>query len=127
MVSRVPSPAAPAWRILGKPKTRDCPSDGDERTADHTETQPQISHFEFLSRNFWEAAIVYQTDAATDTNVKIIGTFPADRHLTIIYPAALTAGVNHPDANAFPDYIKSAKATPLFEAQGFAVRGSAKS
>ena len=98
-----------------------------ERTADHTETQPQISHFEFLSRNFWEAAIVYQTDAATDPNVKTIGTSPAGTHPPIIYPAALTAGANHPDAIAFPDYIKSAKATPLFEAQGFTVRGSARS
>ena len=35
--------------------------------------------------------IVYQTDAAADPGVKIVGTFPEDSHPPIIYPAALTA------------------------------------
>ena len=39
----------------------------------------------------------------------------------IIYPIALTANAAHPDAAAFLAYIKSAKAKPLFEAQGFTV------
>ena len=34
--------------------------------------------------------IVYKTDAASDPSVKIVGTFPADSHPPIIYPAALT-------------------------------------
>ena len=32
--------------------------------------------------------IVYKTDAASDPTVKIIGTFPADSHPPIVYPAA---------------------------------------
>lgn len=80
-----------------------------------------------VSRGEAPAGIVYQTDAAADANVKIIGTFPEDTHPRIIYPIALTAGANHPDAAAFLDYVKSAKAKPLFEAQGFTVLGPGQS
>jgi molybdate transport system substrate-binding protein len=74
-----------------------------------------------VSRGEAPAGIVFQTDAVADPNVKIIGTFPEDTHPRIIYPIALTASATHPDAAAFLAYIKSAKAKPLFEAQGFTV------
>src|SRR5215813_7517506 len=80
-----------------------------------------------VSRGEAPLGIVYQTDAAADPNVKIVGTFPDDSHPPIIYPIALTANGKHPDATAFLDYIKSAKAKPLFEAQGFTVLGSGRS
>jgi molybdate transport system substrate-binding protein len=73
-----------------------------------------------VSRGEAPAGIVYQTDAASDKGVTIIGTFPQDTHPPIIYPIALTKSAG-PDAAAFLAYIKSAKAGPLFEAQGFAV------
>jgi molybdate transport system substrate-binding protein len=75
----------------------------------------------FVSRGEAPAGIVYQTDAAADPNVRIIGTFPENTHPPIIYPIAITASASHPDAAAFLAYLKSAKAKPLFEAQGFAV------
>jgi molybdate transport system substrate-binding protein len=74
-----------------------------------------------VSRAETPAGIVYQTDAAADTGVAIIGAFPESSHPPIIYPIALTTGANHPDAAAFLAYLKSAKARPLFEAQGFTV------
>jgi len=74
-----------------------------------------------VSRGETPAGIVYQTDAAADPNVTIIGTFPEDTHPPIIYPIALTADASHPDAMAFLAYIRSAKAKPIFEAQGFTV------
>jgi molybdate transport system substrate-binding protein len=74
-----------------------------------------------VSRGEAPAGIVYQTDAAADPNVKIIGTFPENTHAPIIYPIALTANADHPDAAAFLAYVKSGKAKPLFEAQGFTV------
>ena len=80
-----------------------------------------------VSRGETPAGIVYQTDAAADPNVKIIGTFPEDTHPPIIYPIAITASATHPDAAAFLAYVKSAKAKPLFEAQGFAVLSSERS
>jgi molybdate transport system substrate-binding protein len=74
-----------------------------------------------VSRGEAPAGIVYQTDAAADANVAIIGTFPEDSHPPIIYPITLTANSTNPDAAAFLAYIRSAKARPLFEAQGFTV------
>jgi molybdate transport system substrate-binding protein len=74
-----------------------------------------------VSRGEAPAGIVYQTDAAADPSVAIIGTFPEDSHPPIIYPIALTATAINPDAAEFLDYIRSAKAKPLFEAQGFTV------
>lgn len=65
--------------------------------------------------------IVYATDAAADPSVRIVGVFPAGSHPAIVYPAAVNASSRNPDAEAFLAYLRSAKAKPLFEAQGFAV------
>jgi len=80
-----------------------------------------------VSRGETPLGIVYQTDAAADPNVKIVGTFPEDTHPPIIYPIALTASATQPEAEAFLAYIKSAKAKPLFEAQGFTVLNPGRS
>ena len=74
-----------------------------------------------VSRGEAPLGIVYRTDAASDPGVKVVGTFPKDTHPPILYPAALTAGSANPDAAAYFAYIRSAKAKPLFEKQGFAV------
>ena len=79
-----------------------------------------------VSRGEAPAGIVYQTDAASDSSVKIVGTFPEDTHPPIIYPVALTANAS-PDAAVFLAYIRSDKAKPLFEAQGFSVLGTGRS
>ncbi len=71
-----------------------------------------------VSRGEAPLGIVYQTDAASDPNVKTIASFPAASHPPIIYPIALTKKADA-GAAAFLDYIESAKAAPLFEAQGF--------
>jgi molybdate transport system substrate-binding protein len=65
--------------------------------------------------------IVYKTDAAADKGVAIVGTFPEDSHPPIVYPIALTAESSNPDAAAYLEFIKSAKAAALFEAQGFKI------
>ncbi|MBM3549200.1 MAG: molybdate ABC transporter substrate-binding protein [Alphaproteobacteria bacterium] len=65
--------------------------------------------------------IVYQTDAAVDPNVKVIGTFPEESHPQILYPVALTSTATHPDAAAFLAHVKSAAARPVFAASGFTV------
>ena len=80
-----------------------------------------------VSRDEAPLGIVYQTDAAADPNVKIVGIFPEDSHPPIIYPIALTANASHPDAAAFLAYIKSNSAKPLFEAEGFTVFGPGRS
>jgi molybdate transport system substrate-binding protein len=72
-----------------------------------------------VSRGEAPFGIVYQTDAAADPNVEIVGTFPENTHPPIIYPIALTANATNPNAAAFLAYVKSPAARPLFEAQGF--------
>ncbi len=73
-----------------------------------------------VSRGEAPLGIVYQTDAASDPNVVIVGKFPEDSHPPIIYPAALTPKATAVGVSLF-DFIKSDKAKPYFEAQGFTV------
>ena len=75
----------------------------------------------FVSRKEAPFGIVYQTDAAADTGVKIAGVFPANTYPPIIYPIALTAGSKNPDAAKFLAYLHSDAAKPFFTKQGFAI------
>jgi molybdate transport system substrate-binding protein len=74
-----------------------------------------------VSRGQAPVGIVYQTDAAADQNVTIIGTFPENTHPPIVYPIALTTKASNPDAAAFYAYLRGAKATAEFKALGFVV------
>src|SRR5262244_1528345 len=74
-----------------------------------------------VSRGQAPVGIVYQTDAAVDQNVTIIGTFPHNTHPPIVYPIALTTKASNPDAAAFYAYLRGAKARAGFEALGFTV------
>ena len=67
------------------------------------------------------AGIVYQTDAAADPAVKIIGLFPEDTHPPIIYPAGELAEAEGADTAAFMEFLRTQTAAELFEAQGFTV------
>lgn len=61
--------------------------------------------------------IVYASDA--EQGVTKIGTFPADSHKPIVYPAALTS--TNPAAQAFLDYLGSDAAGTVFTQAGFVV------
>jgi molybdate transport system substrate-binding protein len=74
-----------------------------------------------VSRGEAPYGIVYQTDAAADQGVKIVGTFPQDSHEPIIYPVAILAESKSPAAAAYLEFLKSAKAAPFFEKQGFTI------
>lgn len=64
-------------------------------------------------------AITYATDAASEPAVSVVGTFPADSHPAITYPAALlTEGTDPADA-AFYEYLQSDAAMAVFLANGF--------
>lgn len=67
--------------------------------------------------------IVYASDAVADPSVTEVGTFPAESHPPVIYPAALTATGKTPAAMAFIDYLGSDEARAVFEDQGFTVPG----
>lgn len=74
-----------------------------------------------VSRGEAPFGIVYQTDAAADPGVRIVDVFPLTSHAPIVYPGAVLAASKTPDAEAFLAYLRSSKAKPLFETQGFAV------
>jgi molybdate transport system substrate-binding protein len=65
--------------------------------------------------------IVYATDAAAETSVKIAAAFPADSHPAIVYPIAIVAASANPDAASYLAFVESDAARPSFEKQGFTV------
>jgi molybdate transport system substrate-binding protein len=67
------------------------------------------------------AGIVYQTDANEEKKVKVLGTFPADSHPSIVYPAALVATSTNTDAAEFLKFLQSAPALDIFKAHGFII------
>jgi len=74
-----------------------------------------------VSRGEAPYGIVYETDAAADPGVAIVGAFPEDSHPPIIYPVAILADSQSPAANAYLDFLKSDKAAPFFTEQGFTI------
>jgi molybdate transport system substrate-binding protein len=62
--------------------------------------------------------IVYTTDAKVEPGVKIVGTFPADSHPTIIYPVAATT-IAKPEAADYLVFLRSSAAKTIFEKYGF--------
>lgn len=70
-----------------------------------------------------DVAIVYQTDARLSRDVKVLYAFPAEIHAPIVYPAVvLKDSSQERQARQFIDYLKSARATEIFEQHGFTCR-----
>lgn len=64
--------------------------------------------------------ITYATDAVAEPRVAVVGTFPADSHPPIIYPAAVVNGARA-GAGDFLRYLSGTKAAAAFTAQGLKV------
>lgn len=67
------------------------------------------------------AGIVYQTDASEDKKVKVLGTFPADTHPAIVYPAAVVAASKNADAAEFLKFLQTPAALDIFKSHGFTI------
>jgi len=70
--------------------------------------------------------IVYASDAVADDGagdrVSVVGTFPADSHKPITYPAAIIAATANPAVAAdFMAHLSSDAGDAIFAAQGFAI------
>jgi molybdate transport system substrate-binding protein len=72
-----------------------------------------------VSRGEAPFGIVYATDAVADRGVRVVGTFPANTHPPIVYPAALTKAGPSPAAKTFVDYLESPPARATWERFGF--------
>ena len=64
--------------------------------------------------------IVYKTDALAEKSVRIVDTFPATTHASIVYPVALVAPGRSPTAKTLLDFLRSGAARPIWEKYGFA-------
>ena len=73
----------------------------------------------FVARGEAPLGITYATDAAAQHDVTIMGTFPADSHDPIVYPAAVTAQSDNDQAQAFLDYLSSDAARAVWTEFGF--------
>jgi len=72
-----------------------------------------------VSRGEAPFGIVYGTDAFADKGVRVVGTFPADSHPPILYPAAIVAASKSPAAKPLLDFLRSASARATWEKYGF--------
>jgi len=67
------------------------------------------------------AGIVYSTDAASSSKVKVVATAPAQSHAPAIYPVAVIKSSKEPAAaRAFEDFLLSARGSAIFQKHGFA-------
>lgn len=65
--------------------------------------------------------IVYATDAAAEPAVHVIGTFSADSHDPVSYPAALLKAASDEADEKFFDALRGPDATRIFAAHGFEI------
>ncbi len=72
----------------------------------------------FVDRGEAPLGIVYETDALLDKKVRVVDVFPANSHLPIIYPIALTNAAKA-DAARFVAYIRGPAGNIAFKAYGF--------
>jgi molybdate transport system substrate-binding protein len=76
----------------------------------------------FVERGEAAAGVVYETDVALSSRVRVAGTFPADSHAPISYPVAAVAAHDTPAARAFLRLLESQAAREVFRRHGFTVR-----
>lgn len=72
-----------------------------------------------VARGEAKLGIVYASDAVDEPNVFVAGIFPQDSHPPIVYPAAVIATSQNPDAKTFLDFLSSPKGVEIFKAHGF--------
>ncbi len=69
-----------------------------------------------------DAGLVYRTDAATSSNVKIAAAAPAGSSAPIVYPMAVIKSTKYQkEAEAFASFLTSDDAVKVFEKYGFKV------
>jgi len=72
----------------------------------------------FVDRGEAPLGIVYETDALIDKHVRVVDVFPANSHLPIVYPIALTRAAK-PNAAGFVAYVRGPAGDAAFKAYGF--------
>jgi molybdate transport system substrate-binding protein len=78
---------------------------------------------EYVARGEAPLGIVYRTDAQAEARVRVVDIFPADSHLPVTYPLALTA-VARPESVRFAQFLSGDTARQIFVRRGFVVLDS---
>lgn len=69
-----------------------------------------------------DCGVVYSTDAATASGVRVVCGAPAGTHKAIVYPAAILKQASDMEATlAFVEYLKSDACSAVFESIGFLI------
>jgi len=89
-----------------------------DRVADAESVRAAVT---YVARGEVPLAVVFDTDAAADPDVKIVGVFPNESHPPIVYPAALTAAGTNAEAPKFLAFLGSTTAKAIFERHGYTV------
>ena len=76
---------------------------------------------QYVARGETPFGVVYDTDAKVEPKVRIVGLFPDATHPKIVYPAAVVAASNNPDAAKVLAYMASPPAAAIFRKYGFTV------
>jgi molybdate transport system substrate-binding protein len=74
-----------------------------------------------VARGETPLGIVYASDAVAEEDVRVVDTFADDSHDPIVYPAAILAGVDNPQAKALLRFMRQHQARAIFERWGFDV------
>ncbi len=80
----------------------------------------------YVARGEAPLGIVYGTDAASEPQVIVAGTFPDGSYPPIVYPVAQTEASKNPKAAEFLKSLGSPSAQAIFKKHGFAVLSAAK-
>ncbi|MBV9244047.1 MAG: molybdate ABC transporter substrate-binding protein [Methylobacteriaceae bacterium] len=93
-----------------------------ESVKDHVAQAENVrAALALVARGEAPLGIVYATDARAEPGVTVVATFPDSSHPPIIYPAAIVAKSNNPDAASFFAYLHTRQAAAFFEKEGFTV------
>lgn len=83
------------------------------------ETEDVRSALAFVERGECQLGIVYATDAAVSSKVKVVGEFPLNSYPPVVYPLAITK--NSPQATSFYQFLQSPQAKSVYKKYGFTV------
>jgi molybdate transport system substrate-binding protein len=75
----------------------------------------KVAHGEF------PLGIIWQTDAAGEQAIRIVGALPESSHPPIVYPLAVLAKSTHESVASYLQYLLSPKAASFFQKRGFTV------
>lgn len=104
-----------------------------EKLGVYKSVEPRLAQAEnvrvalaYVSRGEAPLGIVYGTDAASEPQVMVAGTFPEGSHPPIVYPVAQLETSKNPQAAEFLKALSAPTSQAIFKKHGFSVLPSAR-